>query len=119
MQGPVVAVIEDLSHLSAMMRAAKRIASVAGGEVQLLVVSEDDDHSGVVEGQVRLALGEQEMAHVSMLGIRQGTPHSIAEILRALGAGFVIAEAQGILMLSAAGGRSALDLVEGPVLLVK
>ena len=118
-QGPVAAVIENLSHLSAMMRAAKRIASVAGGEVHLLVAGEIDDHAGEVEGQVRLALGDQDMAGVSMMGIRRGTPYSIAEILRELRAGFVIAEAYGLLMPPVAGGRCALDVIEGPVLFVK
>jgi hypothetical protein len=117
-EGPVVAVIENLSHLSSMLRAAKRIASVADGEVHLLVIGEENDLSGMIEGQVRLALGEQGMAHVSMLSIRQGTPNSIAEILRGLRAGFVIAEAQGILMPPLAKGRAALDLIEGSVLLV-
>lgn len=117
--GPVVAVVEEAGHLAAMLRAAQKIAAVTGAEVQLLVAGADEERSSLIEGQVRLALSHDASAAASLADFTSGTPEETMAKLRARQAGFVIAEAFGVLAMAGDDGRAAIDQCEGAVLLIR
>ncbi|MEQ1697398.1 MAG: hypothetical protein ABL901_16320 [Hyphomicrobiaceae bacterium] len=56
--GPIVVVIEDIDHLTGMIRAAERLAAVAGDPVYVLPVGGDEIALDWLEGEVRLTLGD-------------------------------------------------------------
>jgi hypothetical protein len=56
--GPIVVAIEDIDHLTGMIRAAERLAAVAGDPVYLLPVGGDEIALDWLEGEIRLTLGE-------------------------------------------------------------
>lgn len=56
--GPIVVAIEDIDHLTGMVRAAERLAAVAGDLVYLLPVGGDEIALDWLEGEIRLTLGE-------------------------------------------------------------
>lgn len=56
--GPIVVALEDIDHLTGMVRAAERMAAVAGDPVYLLPVGGDEIALDWLEGEIRLTLGE-------------------------------------------------------------
>jgi len=56
--GPIVVAIEDVGHLTGMIRAAERLAAVAGDDIQLIPVGIDEIGLDWLEGEIRLTLGE-------------------------------------------------------------
>lgn len=57
-RGPIVIAIEDIEHLTGMVRAAERLASVADDPVWLLPINDDDIALDWLESEIRLTLGE-------------------------------------------------------------
>ena len=57
-KGPIVVAVEDTDRLAGMVRAAERLAAVAGDEVWLMPVGEDDIALDWLESEIRLTLGE-------------------------------------------------------------
>ncbi|PPD29514.1 MAG: hypothetical protein CTY20_06365 [Hyphomicrobium sp.] len=95
--GPVLVAIEDLDRLPPMLRAAERIADVTRDEVKLLLIGEDPRELDWMEDQARLVLGE--MGRVSLEpSVPARSSAEIAERLRRLCGGFLIAQFGGVVV---------------------
>jgi hypothetical protein len=96
--GPVVAAVEDLGHLEAMLRSAVRLLRDEGEEVTVLLIADDEEKGHWMESQARLALADAPAVRlVAGFGAR-GSSAVVAESLRRLGAGFVLAQYGGLLI---------------------
>jgi hypothetical protein len=117
--GPVVAAVEDLSHLEAMWRSAQRLLREEGEEVTLLLIADDEEQGHWMESQARLALGDAPAVRlVAGFGAR-GSSAVVAEILRRLGAGFVIAQYGGLLIPEEGDLRHLAAGLECPLFLMR
>ncbi len=98
MQGPVVAVIEDLERVTGMLRTAERLASVNGSDVILAVAGVSRAAQAWLKDEVIRVVASGHMAGVVELGRAGGGTAVLAEALRQLRPGFVIAEHGGLLV---------------------
>lgn len=118
--GPVVALIEDLERVPPMLRTVERLAAVTGGQATLLVVDQDEPRLQWIEGQVRLAMGAGPSARLLTAHLALTDVAAIAETLRRLGAGFVIAQYGGLFVHGDSADVSRFAaLLEGPLFLVR
>ena len=97
-EGPVVAVIEDMGHLEPMVRSATRLLREDGEEITLLLIAEDAYKGHWMEGQARLALGDTPAIRIRLGADARGSGAVVAEDLRRLDPGFVIAQFGGMLI---------------------
>ena len=118
-RGPVVAVIESLDHLPPMLRAAERMASVTGGVVMAMLLSDNAHDAQYLEEQTRLALGDQAKVLLLRCQIDQGAPAALAEAIRRLHGGFLIAHFGGILVPAHGDLRDLVAALECPLFLMR
>lgn len=62
--GPIIVAIEDVEHLTGMIRAAERLAAVSGDRIELIPVGGDEIGLDWLEGEIRLTLGEGSSVNV-------------------------------------------------------
>lgn len=118
--GPVVAAIEDLSHLEPMLRAAERLLTVTGEiGVILLLIADTPEQGHLMEDQARLALGAETTARIVVADPRHGTAIELAEIVRRLGGGFLLAQLGGMLVPVEGALDHLVSTLESPLFLVR
>lgn len=118
-RGPIVAVVESPDHLQPLLRAGERMSSVVGGEILLLLLSDNAASSQWLEDQVRLALGDQPKVRLLHCQTDQGAPAALAEVIRRLQAGFVIGHFGGILVPPTGDLRDLVAALECPLFLMR
>lgn len=117
--GPVIAVIEETERVPAMLRTAQRLAAVSASETRLLVVESDGGRLQWLEGQVRLALGRNGDVPLDMANLAVDDMRTLAERLRRLGAGFVMARFGGRFAPTERDVGTLSAWLEGPLFLVR
>ncbi len=118
-RGPIIAVVETPEHLQPLMRAGERMASVLGGEMLLMLLSDSQSGDDWLDGQVRLALGEQSRARLLHCRTDQGAPAALAEVIRRLNSGFVIGHFGGLLVPADGDLRDLVAALECPLFLMR
>ncbi len=117
--GPVIAVVEELDRVVPMMRAAERIATATGGAAALWLLEHDQARQDWTEGQIRLALGPTPALAFEVIDMTAHTPRSVASLMRAAGAGFVITRFGGTLTPRECDVAPFAELIDGPLFLVR
>ncbi len=122
--GPVILAIEDAERLPGMLAAAERLAplcAAAGtpGEIVLLLIESDLDQLAVLDQQVRLVAGDRENIRIVPLDVRHGAESVVAEVLRRLGGGFVIAALGGLVVPGESDLKPLAAALECPLFLVR
>ena len=117
--GPVVAIVEHMSHVQPMLRAAQRLASGSDGEVHLIVFGGNGDETAWKEGQVRLLLGGAAAPDLILSPETYASPQMLAGFLTTIGAGFVIAKLDGALLPEDGGLYDFASQHGGPLFLVR
>lgn len=119
--GPVVAVIEDSDRLSGMLRAAERLAGVTGGGIRLLALADTAEHAQMLEGQARLVASTQTdlKFEIAVAVARHGAEAEIADLLRRLESGFVLAQFGGLVAPVEGDFRPLAAALECPLFLVR
>ncbi|MEQ1712573.1 MAG: hypothetical protein ABL908_14395 [Hyphomicrobium sp.] len=116
--GPILVAIEEIDRLPPMLRAAERLAAVTRAEVKLLIVSDDPRELQWMEDQARLVLGG-----ASRVRLEPSRPArdaaEVAERLRRLGGGFLIAQYGGVVVPDAGDLKPLAFAMECPLLLVR
>ena len=117
--GPIVAAVEDMGRLEPMLRSAQRLLREKGEEVTLLLIADDAYKGQWMESQARLALGDT--PGVSFVGAFDvhGSGAAVAELLRRMGAGFLIAQYGGILVPHDGDLRHLASGLECPMFLMR
>ncbi len=117
--GPVIAVVEEVERVPAMLRTAERLARVSASEARLLVVESDSGRLQWLEGQVRLALGRNGTVRLELADLALDDARTLAERLRRLGAGFVVARFGGRFATTEQDVATLSAWLEGPLFLVR
>lgn len=117
---PVVAVIEDFERLAGMLRTASRLARVDGSEVCLALTAPRRAALDWLAAEVRESLGKDASGvHVQRLETPGGGAAVIAEALRRLDPGFLVAAHDGLAVAAEDGVRSLAGILRAPLLLVR
>lgn len=128
--GDVVVVVEDVERLTPMLRAAERLPVAlarSNGNVpviRLLLAGSSRDHTGELDGFVRLALPEGRARggvklQIEARPLNHSTHAELAEASRRIAAGFVVARAGGVAMPVGTGGNDVIAVLSCPLLLVR
>jgi hypothetical protein len=116
-KGPVIAAVEDIERLNGMIRAAQRLAAVAGDEVLLLPVGTDEIDLDWLESEIRLTLGNASGVRVLPRPSHVDYPGVLQVALREHRPRLVIARHGGTLM-PVGGAAKSLNELGCPVFLV-
>lgn len=115
--GTIVAIVDDIERAPPMLRAAERLAAPEGRDVRLILAGADEEYAAWMEGQARLALGEEAGSLIVPLAALDA--RTIVRAVRRLTPGFVITRFGGSLVDGeGAVARAALEL-ECPMLVVR
>ncbi len=122
-RGPVVAVVEEFERLGPMLKAAQRLAPIAGGDVRLTLVGDRRDELEWMEGEARLlcAAGEEEgeiTGFESVLAANDD-PAPLAAVLQRHKPGMALAQYGGRLIAPGTNLRPLTAALECPLLLVR
>lgn len=118
-KGPVVAAVEDIEHLPGMLRAAERLAGVLGEGVLVLLIADTEEKVALLEAQTRLMVTGQGDVRISAAILARGAPAVVAEALRRLRGGFVIAQFGGLLVPEGEDLKPLAAALECPLFLVR
>lgn len=117
--GPVITVVEEADRLSGMLRAAERIAAVTGGAIHLLTIADTVEHGQLLESQARLVVAAQSEIKLHTAIVRKGAEAEIAETLRRLHSGFVLAQFGGLVVPAEGDLKPLAAALECPLFLVR
>lgn len=117
-RGPVAAIVEDAERLPSALRTAERLATVAGGDVRVLLVGESAEHAAWMEGQARLMLDGSSHIGVSTALASVGL-RTMLDALRRIECGFLIARFGGTMIPDDADLGSLTTSLECPLFLVR
>lgn len=128
-EGPVIAIVEQIERLSSMQKAAERIASVTGGTVKLMLVGDRPGELARIEGEARLLLSESMLADALVADVCDVALETVltvsddvaplADALRRQRCGFVVAQHAGEIVGNSAGLRALTSALDCPLLLVR
>lgn len=117
--GPVVAVVEDIERLSPLLKTAEHLAAATSSTTEVVLVGQSPAEIIDMEAQVRLILSDDAHANLPIASISHGGASAIGQALRKIGAGFVIAQYDGIAVPSEGEDTLLAQNLEGPLLLVR
>lgn len=119
LQGPVLIAVEDPEHWSGMQHAADRLAGVNSVPILVVAVADDEAALAHIEGQMLLLLAERpEIELVRSLPALGGAPE-VAEQLRRIKAGLVIAQFGGLVVPRDGHLKPLAMALECPLLVVR
>jgi hypothetical protein len=117
--GPAIVAVEDIDNLPGMLKAAERLAALDGAEVILLLVASDDERLQWMDGQARLFVEAREDLRIASAEVARGEAAVIAETLRRMQGGFVIAQFGGLVVPDEGNLRPLGAALECPLFLVR
>lgn len=126
-RGPIVVVVEEMERLSQMLRVAETLAKVRPSEpraVHLVVAAAGPELKAELDGHLRLLLADVQHDPASPVTIADstiayGTEDEIAEAVRKLDGGFVIARFGGLAVPASGTSSSLIGVTRCPMLLVR
>lgn len=118
-QGPVIALVEQFERLGPMLKAAERLASVAGGSVKLMLVGDRLDELAAIEGQARLVFADTAGPDIETVLAARGDVVPVAEAVRRHKGGFLLAQFGGQIVSEEASLRPLAGALECPLFLVR
>lgn len=117
--GPIVTVVESARHLQPLLKVGERLSALGASNHTLLLLAEEAPDLMLLEQQVRLAIGGNAGIAIVTCEGRALAPAAIAEVLRRLGAGFVIGHYGGLLVPAGAEIRELASAMECPLFLMR
>lgn len=118
--GPVLVAVEEPERVLGMMRTAERLTTGKAGRegIVVMLIGDDPDYLDWLEGQARLLLANGPSPEFILAPPAHGEPAAIAETIRKVKAGFVIARFGG-LAVPADDLRPLASALESPLFLVR
>lgn len=117
--GPVIAVVEDIERFAPLLRTAQHLAAAISSTPEVVLATDSPERLVQMEAQARLMLTDELQSTLPMSTVSFGGAPAIGEMLRARGAGFVIAHYDGIAVPSQGEDTLLAESLEGPLLIVR
>lgn len=122
-RGPVVAVVEEFERLGPMLKAAQRLAPIAGGDVKLTLVGDRRDELAWMEGEARLlcAAGDESGESIEFESVLAANDDlaPLAAVLQRHKPGIALAQYGRRLIAPGVNLRPLAATLECPLLLVR
>lgn len=117
--GPIVVAVEDTERLPGMLPAASRLSELNGSEIKILITAPDEKTYFDTDAELRLVIADQ--PNVSIVPRREthGEPACVAEQIRVLRGGFLIAHFSSQTIPEVGSLRPLLAALECPLFLVR
>lgn len=116
---PVVLAVENVGEIQGMLRSARYLATTLGGEISILQIAETADDLAQMDGAVRLLLADEPSVRLVRVGPTYGSSGVIAETIRTLDPGIVIARFGGVAVPRGRSVRPLTGALGCPLLLVR
>jgi hypothetical protein len=119
-RGRIVAVVEDIVDFDAVLRTARRLFH--GSEetrFTLLLVSDSDGEAEIMDAQARLAIGSDDEIEIVRARVEPHAPAVAAELIRRLGAGFLVGRFGGLVVPRRGDLRALASVLECPYFLMR
>jgi len=117
--GPIVIVVEDIERFPGMLRAGERLSALKGNPITLLPVAETMNKLMQLSGEIRLALAHRTDVSIASAPPTSGEAAVVAEEIRRLKSGFVIAKFGGHAVPAQSSLRPLAAVLECPLFLVR
>lgn len=118
--GRIVAVVEDIGHFDAVLRTARRLhGDDEATRLTLLLLSDSEEEAQLMDEQARLALGEDDSVEIVRARVEAAEPAVAAEVIRRLGAGFIVGRFGGLLLPLRGNLRPLAAVLECPLFLMR
>jgi hypothetical protein len=118
--GRIVALIEDIEHFESVLRTARRLLQATRQErLTLLLLAESEAEAELMDEQARLVLGEDEAVEIVRARVQPDSPGMVAELIRRLGAGFIIGRFGGFVVPEKGDLRLLAGTLECPLFLIR
>lgn len=95
-KGRIALIVEDIEQLSAMTRAARVLSPFVGRGIDLMIVAHEPDRLHWLEGEARRFVAEYPAVRFEIMTLSTSAPCEVAEALRRLEPGFVLARFGGV-----------------------
>jgi hypothetical protein len=116
--GTIIGVVEDVDHITPMLRTAERLAADTGETIRLLLVGDTESEAMALEARTHLAIGDRPDVVLDVPSAAFREPAAVAEAVRRRRPGFVIGHAGGALMPADGSWASLVATLECPVFVV-
>ena len=118
--GPIILVVEDVSNVESMLRAAERLQSDENAPgITILLLADSEEKVALMDGQVRLLLGDHDTAKIKHAVVAEGGERALAEVLRRLHGSFMIGQFGGRLVPASGDLQHLITSLECPLFLVR
>ncbi|MGI9424142.1 MAG: hypothetical protein ACR2PA_13190 [Hyphomicrobiaceae bacterium] len=117
--GPVIIAVEEIDRFPGMLRAAEKLAALSESDIVALIVADNQDRFFQLDGEVRLILGDREDVTIVPSAVAHGEAAVIAESIRKLRGGFLIAQFGSLVVPESGGLRPLTSALECPLFLVR
>jgi hypothetical protein len=119
-EGRIVAIVEDIADFDAVLRTARRLHGEASDvKLTLLLVSDSEEEARIMDEQARLAIGADETIEIARARVEPHAPAVAAELIRRLGAGFIIGRFGRMIVPQQGDLRQLSAVLECPLFLIR
>lgn len=118
--GRIVGIVEDIEHFDAVLRTSRRMLEVSGEpRLTLLLMAQTEEEADVMDEAARLSLSDDASVEIIRARVHVNAPDMIAEIIRRLKAGFIVARFGGIVLPRSGNHRALAGVLECPLFLIR
>jgi hypothetical protein len=118
--GRIVAFVEDIADFDAVLRTARRLHALSpDARLTLLLAADTDREAAIMDDQARLAIGADDTLEIVRARVERHAPAVAAEIIRRLGAGFVVGRFGGLVVPSDGCLRRLASVLDCPLFLMR
>ena len=117
--GPIVVAVEDTERLPGMLPAASRLSELNGSEIKILITAPDEKSYFDTDAELRLVIADQPNVSIVPHRTTHGEPACVAEQIRVLRGGFLIAHFGSQTIPEVGSLRPLLAALECPLFLVR
>lgn len=119
-RGRIVAIVEDIADFEPILRTARRLQAEADeAKLTLLLVSDADEEALTMDAQARLVIGDDDTIEIARARVEPNEPGVAAELIRRLGAGFIVGRFGGLVVPREGDLRHLTAVLECPMFLIR
>ncbi len=119
-EGRIVGLVEDIADFDAVLRTARRLHGEAKDvRLTLLLVADSDEEALQMDDQARLAIGADDTIEIVRARVEPHAPAVAAELIRRLGAGFIVGRFGGFVVPRQGDLRQLAAVLECPLFLIR
>ena len=118
-RGRIVGIVEDIADFDQVLRTARRLQETSEPGLTLLLVSDSEEESLLMDEHARLAIGNDETIVLARARVEPDAPGVAAELIRRLSPGFIVGRFGGLIVPREGDLRQLIAVLECPLFLMR